>query len=67
LSVDRRQINLQVDEQELNRRRAQQPPAAPLPRRGYERLYLRSIQQAHLGADFDFLRHESLQEKEQHG
>jgi hypothetical protein len=29
-------------------------------RRGYAWLYERAIQQAHLGADFDFLRHEAL-------
>jgi hypothetical protein len=36
------------------------PPEGPL--RGYERLYRDHVQQAHLGADFDFLRHESLGE-----
>lgn len=61
LSVDKRQLNVLVDDSVLEARRAEQPPAAPLPRRGYERLYLQAVQQAHLGADFDFLRHESLQ------
>ena len=60
LSVAKRELNLLVAEGELAARRAQQPPAQPLPARGYERLYDRSIQQAHLGVDFDFLRHESL-------
>jgi dihydroxy-acid dehydratase len=59
LSVDRRQLNLLVDERELARRRSEfRPP--PKPARGYERLYLDHVQQAHLGCDFDFLRHESL-------
>ena len=40
------------------RQRGRKRPPAP---RGYERLYQRSVQQAPLGADFDFLRHESLQ------
>jgi dihydroxy-acid dehydratase len=62
LSVDKRQLNLLVGERELESRRAQQLPAKPLPARGYERLYQQAIQQAHLGADFDFLRHESLQD-----
>jgi dihydroxy-acid dehydratase len=63
LSVDNRAINLLVDEQELERRRAEfSPPSAP-PQRGYEYLYRQSVQQAHLGADFDFLRHENLQSK----
>jgi dihydroxy-acid dehydratase len=61
LSVDKRQLNLLVSEVELESRRAQRPPAAGLPTRGYERLYQQAIQQAHLGADFDFLRHEALQ------
>jgi dihydroxy-acid dehydratase len=59
LSVDRRRLDLLVDERELARRRAEfQAPL--LPPRGYERLYLQHVQQAHLGCDFDFLRHESL-------
>jgi dihydroxy-acid dehydratase len=63
LSVDRRELNLLVDEEELARRRAEQPPPAAPPARGYERLFHRSVQQAHLGMDFDFLRHESLQDE----
>src|SRR5262245_24145559 len=58
LSVDRRQLNLLVDERELARRRAELPKPSK-PDRGYERLYLDHVQQAHLGCDFDFLRHES--------
>jgi dihydroxy-acid dehydratase len=59
LSVDRRRLDLHVDERELARRRAElRPPARPA--RGYELLYLDHVQQAHLGCDFDFLRHESL-------
>jgi dihydroxy-acid dehydratase len=61
LSVDRRQLNLLVDERELERRRAGIRPAAR-PARGYERLYQDHVQQAHLGCDFDFLRHESLRD-----
>jgi dihydroxy-acid dehydratase len=60
LSVARRSLNLLVDDAELARRRASRPAAPPPPARGYEALYARAIQQAHLGADFDFLRHESL-------
>jgi dihydroxy-acid dehydratase len=59
LSVDRRELNLLVDEKELARRRAEFKPREK-PARGYERLYLDHVQQAHLGCDFDFLRHESL-------
>ena len=60
LSVDKRELNLLIDAATLEARRAAQPPSPGLPSRGYERLYHQSIQQAHLGADFDFLRHESL-------
>ena len=60
LSVDKRELNLLVDDQELEARRAALPPRQPAPARGYERLYFQSIQQAHLGMDFDFLRHEGL-------
>jgi len=59
LSVDRRQLNLLVDEQVLARRRAEARPLEKPPR-GYERLYLDHVQQAHLGCDFDFLRPEAL-------
>jgi dihydroxy-acid dehydratase len=61
LSVDKRQLDLLVDARELDARRAQQPVSTRQPTRGYERLYWQATQQAHLGADFDFLRHESLQ------
>ena len=61
LSVDQRHLTLLVDEREVERRRAEQPPSPPPSGRGYEWLYRTHIQQAHLGADFDFLRHEALQ------
>jgi dihydroxy-acid dehydratase len=59
LSVDRRRLDLLVDERELERRRSMRSPV-PLPERGYERLYADHVQQAHLGCDFDFLRPASL-------
>ncbi|MBL8132265.1 MAG: dihydroxy-acid dehydratase [Anaerolineae bacterium] len=62
LSVDQRRLTLLVDDRELERRRAEQPSAPPASTRGYEWLYRAHIQQAHLGADFDFLRHESLRD-----
>jgi dihydroxy-acid dehydratase len=36
--------------------RLAQAPVQPRPRRGYRALYARTVQQAHLGCDFDFLR-----------
>ncbi len=61
LSADRRALNLLVEAEELARRRATLAgaPTAHI-QRGYEYLYHRHCQQAHLGADFDFLRHPAL-------
>ena len=59
LDVPSRSLQLNVEEAELNRRRAAwQPPAAHMDR-GYVSLYTSHVQQANLGADFDFLRGES--------
>lgn len=60
LSVDRRRLDLLVSEDELARRRAPRGASPSAPARGYEALYRQAVQQAHLGADFDFLRHETL-------
>ena len=55
LDVDARSINMRVSEAEIARRRSEwrQPP--PKFTRGYGVLYLRHIQQADSGCDFDFL------------
>jgi dihydroxy-acid dehydratase len=54
LDVAARRLHLDVDPDELVRRKANwiapQPPA-----RGYAKLYVEHVQQAHLGADLDFL------------
>ena len=55
LSVKDRKLDLLVSEQEMNRRR-QDFRQAPLPPRGYARLYNQHILQADGGCDFDFLR-----------
>jgi dihydroxy-acid dehydratase len=55
LDVDKRELNLKVDEAELSRRRkAWQPPARKF-QRGYGALFSRHIRQADEGCDFDFL------------
>jgi len=54
LDVARRLVQLEVDDATLATRRAQWKPPA-LPERGWERLYIQHVQQAHLGADLDFL------------
>lgn len=56
LNIPERTLNLLVDKEEMDRRRAQQevtPVAAP---RGYLKLFVEHVEQAHLGADFDFLK-----------
>jgi dihydroxy-acid dehydratase len=55
LSVRERQLQLQVSQEELDRRRRGWRPAAA-PSRGYARLYAEHITQAGQGCDFDFLR-----------
>jgi dihydroxy-acid dehydratase len=54
LSVREKRIELLVDDAEIQRRLADHvPPAMPL--RGYQSLYRRTVTQAPLGCDFDFL------------
>lgn len=55
LDVAQRRLHLHVDETELARRRAAWTPPAPAYARGYGQLYLRHVNQAPQGADFDFL------------
>ncbi len=56
LDVPNRLLTLEVDEQELARRRAQPSPVEPEEdRRGYLRLYRDHVTQAGTGCDFDFL------------
>lgn len=54
LDVAKRIIELEVDDKILAARRAQWT-APTLPERGWLRLYAQHVQQAHLGADLDFL------------
>ena len=54
LDVAERKLHLEVSEETLALRRQQwQAPAKPA--RGYAKLYVEHVQQAHLGADLDFL------------
>ena len=55
MDIAARELELEVDEAELARRRAAwQPPAKPYTR-GFVRLYQEHVTQAHEGCDFDFL------------
>jgi dihydroxy-acid dehydratase len=55
LDVDGRRLHLDVSDAELARRRAAWTAPAPASETGYVRLYVDHVQQAHQGADFDFL------------
>ncbi|MCH8842359.1 MAG: dihydroxy-acid dehydratase [SAR324 cluster bacterium] len=61
LDVDRRRLELMVDEEELHRRRAGKGSGSPraaasLPARGYLKLHMEQVEQANLGCDLAFLR-----------
>jgi dihydroxy-acid dehydratase len=56
LSVAQRRLDLQVDEAELERRRAAWTAPVVPARRGYAKLYMDHVLQAEHGCDFDFLR-----------
>ena len=56
LDVEQRSLQLLVSEEELNSRRAAWKPTHPVAERGYVQLYQQHVEQAHLGADMDFLR-----------
>jgi dihydroxy-acid dehydratase len=54
LDVPGRRLHLEVSDEELARRRAAWAPPAT-PERGWAKIYVKHVQQAHLGADLDFL------------
>jgi dihydroxyacid dehydratase/phosphogluconate dehydratase len=55
LDVPNRRLELLVPDHELNARRMQWQPPSPAYTRGYGKLFLDHVLQAHLGCDFDFL------------
>ncbi len=55
LSVSRRSLVLEVDDDELARRAADSTPPRPRPERGYAKLYVDEVTQAEEGCDFRFL------------
>jgi L-arabonate dehydrase len=55
LDVSNRRLTLRVPDEELARRRAAWTPRPPHFERGYGRLFLDHVLQAHQGVDFDFL------------
>lgn len=63
LDVETRRLELLVDDAELERRRAALKLPEPQFDRGYGALFSNRVQQAHLGADFDFLRGRTVLQK----
>ena len=55
LDVEARTLHLHVSDAELALRRTGWQPTLPTAARGYTRLYIERVNQAHEGADFDFL------------
>ncbi|MEO6328029.1 MAG: IlvD/Edd family dehydratase [Ginsengibacter sp.] len=56
LDVAKRILHLDISDEELNRRKQQWKSSQKFEERGYVHLYQKHVEQAHLGADFDFLR-----------
>jgi dihydroxy-acid dehydratase len=56
LDVEAGRLHLEVDEDELARRRAAWTPPEPAMKSGYQKLYVDHVMQASEGADLDFLR-----------
>ncbi|MGN6801128.1 MAG: IlvD/Edd family dehydratase [Ginsengibacter sp.] len=56
LDVPNRSLNVHLSDEELNERKAQVKNELNQQERGYVGMYVRHVQQAHLGADLDFLR-----------
>ena len=55
LNVPERRLSVLLSDEELASRRAAWTPRAPVATRGYAKLYIDHVNQAHDGADFDFL------------
>jgi L-arabonate dehydrase len=56
LDVPNRSLHVDVSNEELQRRRQNWKPQMPRTDRGYVGLYINHVEQAHVGADLDFLR-----------
>jgi dihydroxy-acid dehydratase len=55
LDVEQRKLHLDISDEELAKRKAEWKPPKPMAERGYVKLYINHVQQAHLGADLDIL------------
>jgi dihydroxy-acid dehydratase len=61
LDIEARRLNVMISEEEMQKRKNAWVAPAPKFTRGYGTLYLKHIQQADKGCDFDFLEPENLQ------
>jgi L-arabonate dehydrase len=55
LDVEQRKLHLDISDEELQKRKAAWSAPAPMAVRGYVKLYIDHVQQAHLGVDLDIL------------
>ncbi|CAM3431817.1 IlvD/Edd family dehydratase [Zobellia roscoffensis] len=55
LDVENRRLHLEVSEEELTKRKTAWTAPKPLADRGYVKMYIDHVEQAHKGADLDFL------------
>lgn len=55
LDVENRKLHLEITEEELKKRKAKWKAPDPAAKRGYVKFYIEHVQQAHLGADLDWL------------
>lgn len=55
LDVQNRSLNLEITEEEMQRRKKEWTPPKPLADRGYVKMYIDHVEQADKGADLDFL------------
>ncbi len=56
LDVPGRTLNVRLTDEELNDRKERWKPSPDIIERGYTSLYINHVEQAHLGADLDFLK-----------
>ncbi len=56
LDVYKKELNIDLSDEEIIQRKKQLQPFHPLMQRGYLSLYQHHVEQAHLGADFGFLK-----------
>ena len=56
LDVENRTLELLVSDEEISKRKASWKASHPQATRGYVKIYQEHVEQAHLGADMDFLR-----------